>query len=125
MGPMLLVDSPLVEPASQGLNKEPSPLVEQFEPHGVGVQEEVVSSRLHKEPVLDPALEDELVQELILQDISMAASISAFTVLLLINLLEETILSRRDKIVVKEGLSKTILSLVQTVQLRPQNNHIW
>ena len=115
----------MVEPASQGLNKEPSPLVEQFEPHGVGVQEEVVSSRLHKEPVLDPALEDELVQELILQDISMASPISAFTALLLINLLEETILSRRNKIVVKEGLSKTILSLVQTVQLRPQNNHIW
>ena len=122
---MLFVDSPLVEPASQGLNKETSPLVEQFEPHGVGVQEEVVSSRLHKEPVLDPALEDQLVQELILQDISMASPISAFTVLLLINLLEETILSRRDKIVVKEGLCKTSLSLVQTVQIRPQNNHIW
>ena len=122
---MLLVDSPLVEPAGQGLNKEPSPLVEQFEPHGVRVQKEVVSSRLDKEPVLDPALEDQLVQELILQDISMASPISAFTALPLINLLEETILSRRDKIVVKEGLSKTSLSLVQTVQLRPQNNHIW
>ena len=85
---MLLVDSPLVEPASQGLNKEPSPLVEQFEPHGVRVQEDVVSSRLQKEPVLDPSLEDELVQELILQDISMASPISAFTALLLINLLE-------------------------------------
>ena len=122
---MLLVDSPLVEPASQGLNKEPSPLVEQFEPHGVRVQEDVVSSRLQKEPVLDPALEDQLVQELILQDISMASPISAFTALPLINLLEETILSRRDKIVVKEGLCKTTLSLVQTVQLRSQNNHIW
>ena len=122
---MLLVDSPLVEPAGQGLNKEPSPLVEQFEPHGVRVQEDVVSSRLQKEPVLDPALEDQLVQELILQDISMASPISAFTALPLINLLEETILSRRDKIVVKEGLCKTTLSLVQTVQLRSQNNHIW
>ena len=48
------------------LNEQSSPVVLDFKPQGVGGVHKVPSSCLNEEPILDPALKQQLVQDLIL-----------------------------------------------------------